>query len=237
MMDVNKVSVRIADGEYTLRGVEPEEYIRQVAGLVDRKYVEISRLNRSLSTSMAAVLTAVNIADEMLKNQEAQRAFERETQDMRRKSQAMADELIRIKGENERLKLDNERLRLSSRETVQPEIEAMRAEIESMRARTESMRAETESAHARDESMRAETEQLRHEMKQLRADRDMLAIEKSDVEEERERLEDEMRNAGELNVQLQSEIAMLNGTIGALQSDAYRMEEELKDLRSLLDSI
>lgn len=64
---MNKVEVRIAGKEYTLRGGESPEYMQKVALYVDRKTIEIIRVNSSLSTSMASVLTAVNITDEMFK--------------------------------------------------------------------------------------------------------------------------------------------------------------------------
>ena len=56
---MNTVTVIINDVEYNLRGKEDEKYLLDVAAYVDTKIKEI--------TSSAAVLTAVNIADELFK--------------------------------------------------------------------------------------------------------------------------------------------------------------------------
>jgi cell division protein ZapA len=63
----NKVGVRISGKEYTLVGEESERYILNLAYFVDKKISEMLKLNPMLSTSMAAVLTSVNVADEYLK--------------------------------------------------------------------------------------------------------------------------------------------------------------------------
>ena len=63
----NKTSVRIDGQEYILAGDESEEYMHEVAIFVDRKMTEIHSQFENLSTSMVAVLSALNIADELLK--------------------------------------------------------------------------------------------------------------------------------------------------------------------------
>lgn len=64
---MNTVTVLINGIEYNLRGKEDEKYLSEVAAYVDNKIREISSSNKKLSTSSAAVLTAVNIADELFK--------------------------------------------------------------------------------------------------------------------------------------------------------------------------
>jgi cell division protein ZapA len=63
----NRVEVRISGKEYTIIGNESDEYIQKIALYVDRKMSEITKSNNNLSTSMVAVLTAVNLADELYK--------------------------------------------------------------------------------------------------------------------------------------------------------------------------
>lgn len=67
---VNKTVVRISGREYTMKGYESEEYIHKVAIYVDKKIAEISKNQPGLSTSMIMVLTAINLADEVVKLQE-----------------------------------------------------------------------------------------------------------------------------------------------------------------------
>lgn len=78
MADRNRVCVRIAGNEYTICGGESAEYIQRVALYVDRKTVEVMRANHTLSTSMASVLTAVNVADEMFKAKEKKESLQSE---------------------------------------------------------------------------------------------------------------------------------------------------------------
>ena len=62
-----KTTVKIGGREYTMRGVESEEYIHKVAIYVNRKMEEVERLQPGLSTTQIAVLTAINLGDEVLK--------------------------------------------------------------------------------------------------------------------------------------------------------------------------
>lgn len=108
----NKVVVRIAGNEYVLCGTESPEYIQRIALLVDRKLQEITRKNHLLSTSMASVLTAINMADEMVKAQEACNRSEFELKELKRKMQELREDVYRYKQENERLKEIQSRLQI-----------------------------------------------------------------------------------------------------------------------------
>ena len=68
----NKVELRIAGKDYSVVGTEPVEYIHRVGLYVDRKMTEILRLNNKLSTSLAAVLTAINVVDDLFKCKESE---------------------------------------------------------------------------------------------------------------------------------------------------------------------
>ena len=70
MSDKQKLEVRISGRDYTLVSEEPPEYIHRVAFYVDQKMKEVESHNPRLSISMSAVLTALNIGDEFLKEQE-----------------------------------------------------------------------------------------------------------------------------------------------------------------------
>ena len=67
--DKIKTTVRIAGKEYTITGTDTEEHMRRVAVYVDRKMEEITLTTRTLPNN-AAVLTAMNISDELLKSQD-----------------------------------------------------------------------------------------------------------------------------------------------------------------------
>lgn len=64
---MNVVTVTINGVEYNLRGEENEEYLHKVARYIDKKLKSIMESNSKLSLSAAAVLTALNAADDMFK--------------------------------------------------------------------------------------------------------------------------------------------------------------------------
>lgn len=61
---MNRVRVNIYGEEYTIRSEGDEEYIRQVAGYVDRKMREIADKAPNKSHARVAILAALNITDE-----------------------------------------------------------------------------------------------------------------------------------------------------------------------------
>ncbi len=71
-----KTTVRIGGVDYSMSGLESEEYMHRVAILVDRKISDIERAHPALSTSQAAVLAAINLADEVLKLREENEALD-----------------------------------------------------------------------------------------------------------------------------------------------------------------
>lgn len=67
---MNRVSVEIFNQEYIVKGSENAEYIEMLAAYVDRRMRMIEQRNHSLSIVKVAVLTALNLADELNKLQE-----------------------------------------------------------------------------------------------------------------------------------------------------------------------
>ena len=104
MAEKNKVVVKIAGYEYTICGAESPEYIQKIGLLVDRKLLDITRRNHLLSTSMASVLTAVNMTDELFKVQDAYNKSDFELTELKKKYQELREEATRVKHENGRLK-------------------------------------------------------------------------------------------------------------------------------------
>lgn len=64
---MNKVTVRIHGCEYNMCGEESKEYLIKVGHFVDERMQEISKTDKRLSSTMIAVLTSLNIADELIK--------------------------------------------------------------------------------------------------------------------------------------------------------------------------
>ena len=124
MAERNKVTVKIAGNEYVLCGNESPEYIQRIALMVDRKLRDITRKNHLLSTSMASVLTAVNMADELVKAKDAYNKSEFELKELKKKLQELREDVYRYKQENEKLKEIQSQLQieLTKRETELKEV-------------------------------------------------------------------------------------------------------------------
>jgi cell division protein ZapA len=85
-----KAVVRIGGREYTIRAFETEEYIHRVAIYVNRKMEEIEKVQPSLSTSMTAVLAALNLGDEVLKLQAEVESLKSQLQELKQASRKLA---------------------------------------------------------------------------------------------------------------------------------------------------
>lgn len=70
MAEKKRVTVKIKAKEYVINCVEEEEYVQKIAYYVDRKLKQIETANPLLSSDTTAILTAVNITDELLKAME-----------------------------------------------------------------------------------------------------------------------------------------------------------------------
>ena len=68
----NRVTVTIRGQQYTLLAPEGQEYVQRVAAYVDEKLAQTASAG-NMALVDCAVLTALNIADERFKEQEAAR--------------------------------------------------------------------------------------------------------------------------------------------------------------------
>lgn len=109
----NKVELRIAGKDYTIVGTEPEEYIQRVGHYIDRKMSEVMRASNKLSTSMAAVLTAINIGDDFLKCHESELSLKKELkkaqdeiESLREDKHRLSQEIVSLGGLNTSIKLE-----------------------------------------------------------------------------------------------------------------------------------
>ncbi len=98
----NRVTVSICGEEYTLVAEEAPSYIHKVGGYVDTKLGELLDAAKVGRTD-AAVLTAVNIADELFKEREASEA-------LRAQLKQYADEAAQAKSEVSELRREKFKL-------------------------------------------------------------------------------------------------------------------------------
>lgn len=87
-MPRNKVIVRINGSEYTLMGEESEDYLFSIANYVDKKVKEILQSNSKHSTTSAAILTSLTLADDLFK---ARREIEMQKSSLRAPEEKMKE--------------------------------------------------------------------------------------------------------------------------------------------------
>lgn len=92
----NRITVSICGEEYTLVAEESAAYMEQVAAKVDEKMGEIIK-GAKVGRNDAAVLAAVNLADELFKSEQA-------SENLRRQLKGYLDEAAQAKNEVSELK-------------------------------------------------------------------------------------------------------------------------------------
>jgi cell division protein ZapA len=72
------VEIKVFGQTYTVKTDAEEEYIKEVAKYVNEKMEEVLKKTKTVSTLNVAVLTALNIADDLIKEKEKRKALLRE---------------------------------------------------------------------------------------------------------------------------------------------------------------
>lgn len=65
-----KVEVSLLGQRFAVKSDRDEAYLHQVANFVNRKFDELRRQSRTASSHQLALLVAMNLADEMFRNEE-----------------------------------------------------------------------------------------------------------------------------------------------------------------------
>ena len=95
----NRISVTIAGQQYTILAEENEEYTRQVALRADNKIREAREVTEA-SPLNAAVLAALNLADEATKAEREVRRAKGEISEREEQIKAIREEMMRLVQEN-----------------------------------------------------------------------------------------------------------------------------------------
>jgi len=72
------VEIKVFGQTYTVKTDAEEEYIQEVAKYVNEKMDEVLKKTKTVSTLNVAVLTALNIADDLIKEKEKRTALVQE---------------------------------------------------------------------------------------------------------------------------------------------------------------
>lgn len=113
MSEKTCVSVRIYGHDYSFAGVESEEYIQRVCYNVDKKMRDFRAKDAKLNETKLAILTAVNLSDELLKNKALLeetvadlKKYKEEAFNLKNKSLICEKENEYLKDEIQRLKIE-----------------------------------------------------------------------------------------------------------------------------------
>ncbi len=66
----NRVKIKIQGEEFYIKGSMPSAHMKKIADFVDEKMQQISEANPKLSHQKVAVLTCLNLAEDLLKLEE-----------------------------------------------------------------------------------------------------------------------------------------------------------------------
>ena len=86
------VSVQIAGVRYSLKTDEDERWVRSIAAFVDGRMRDVQKGTRTFDTQSAAVLTALQVAEELFAERRGARELRKS---IREKSQVLLDYLER----------------------------------------------------------------------------------------------------------------------------------------------
>ncbi len=63
----NQVNVKIFGQEFTIKGEDAPEYVEELSEFVDKKMREVASASSVITSHKVAILTAINIADELFR--------------------------------------------------------------------------------------------------------------------------------------------------------------------------
>ncbi|MBL4938161.1 cell division protein ZapA [Clostridium sp. YIM B02515] len=159
---MNIINVNINGMEYNLRGEESEEYLHKVARYVDKKLKAIIEGNSKLSVASAAVLTALNVADEMFKYDIAYEEVVERMDKLSENEKSLKEELNTLRKQLEYLEDYNSELQ--TKLNNETEIDAIKAKEIEVKKMDKELQLTQESA----KEYLAEAKALRTENKELK---------------------------------------------------------------------
>jgi cell division protein ZapA len=85
MAEKNKTVLLVGGREYSVRSGESEDHMHRVAVYVNRIMEDVRRNQTALSTGTSAILTALNVADTVIKQQDEIQALKRELNQLKQR--------------------------------------------------------------------------------------------------------------------------------------------------------
>ncbi len=111
MSEKNRVKIKICGNEFFIVSTDSEEYIRSVAEKVDRFLQNQMKHSASMSTTMAAVFTAMDFCDEAMKATETADNLRAQIKDYLEEAAAAKSEATELRRREIELERENASLR------------------------------------------------------------------------------------------------------------------------------
>jgi cell division protein ZapA len=161
--------VKINGVDYNLKGDEREEYLQKVAGYVDKKLKTIASSNIKLSTTSAAVLTAVNAVDDLFKCDMAYQELSRSIEAYDAKEKENKEHIEALKSLLKQIQMENEvLLQKVDNDNTQELLKAKDEEIEKLKQEVEALKEGSEKHSSDCSAYKAENKELKFQLQSAR---------------------------------------------------------------------
>ena len=107
----NKVKVTIAGNQFTVISEENESYTQGIADELNESINEIKGANKSVSTTAAVILTALNYCDMIRQNKSDSETLRKQLEEYLENAAKDRETITELRTENEKLKKDIETYR------------------------------------------------------------------------------------------------------------------------------
>jgi cell division protein ZapA len=168
---MNVINVNINGMEYNLKGPESEEYLHKVARHVDKKLQDIMKGNSKLSISSAAVLTALNCADDMFKCDAAYEELQKDMEKLYSAEDAFKQEIESLKKQLKYLEEYNAELQKKLKSSNVVDVDKLSSELETAKDNAKKLleeksvlRAENKELKFQLQSYKYKTIELQHKL-------------------------------------------------------------------------
>ncbi|MGL6107299.1 cell division protein ZapA [Romboutsia sp.] len=157
---MNKVMVRINGAEYPMVGEKSERHMLSVASYVDKELTKIIESNSKLSSSMAAILAAINIADIFFECSDSNEELMKENEDLKKK--------VGLSDGESKLEIKKLQLLLQDREkeeaNYKTKMEELNKEIESQKSKIIELEKAAQGSNEELENYKSQIEELKKDL-------------------------------------------------------------------------
>ena len=163
---MNMVSVKINGVEYNLKGEEQIEYLNKVAKYADKKIKNIMDKNCMLNTSSAAVLSAINIVDDLFKSQTEYIKISDYANELENDNKQCEKQIKELKSQLKHLVLDNSELLQEIEESINKDVLLEKEEeLEKIKNELNLMKEAAQKYVEKNNILKAENKELKFQLR------------------------------------------------------------------------